>query len=70
MKIAIIDLGTNTFNLLIAESFQNGQYKMLFKDKVGVKLGKSGINNKIITKDAFERGINGISYHLKSIDNK
>lgn len=68
MKIAIIDLGTNTFNLLIAESFQNGQYKILFKDKVGVKLGKGGINNKIITKDAFERGINGISYHLKSID--
>ena len=68
MKIAIIDMGTNTFNLLIVETLQNNHYKILFKDKVGVKLGKDGINNGIITPEAFERGINAISYHLEIIN--
>ena len=67
MRIAIIDMGTNTFNLLIAEATENNRYKILFKDKAGVKLGKSGINNKIITPEAFERGIKAISQLMQSI---
>lgn len=67
MRIAIIDMGTNTFNLLIVETYDNNQYKIIFKDKAGVKLGKDGINNKLITPKAFERGINAISQHMESI---
>ena len=67
MRIAIIDMGTNTFNLLIVETSDNNQYKIIFKDKAGVKLGKDGINNKLITSEAFERGINAISQHMESI---
>ncbi len=67
MRIAIIDMGTNTFNLLIVETSDNNQYKIIFKDKAGVKLGKDGINNKLITPEAFERGINAISQHMESI---
>ena len=67
MRIAIIDMGTNTFNLLIAEATENNRYKILFKDKAGVKLGKNGINNKIITPEAFERGIKAISQLMQSI---
>ncbi|MCD4834166.1 MAG: hypothetical protein K8R31_10250 [Bacteroidales bacterium] len=67
MRIAIIDMGTNTFNLLIVETSDNNQYKIIFKDKAGVKLGKDGINNKLITPEAFERGINAISQHMQSI---
>lgn len=67
MRLAIIDLGTNTFNLLIVEVLANNKYNILFKDKVGVKLGKGGINNKMITPEAFERGICAIEKHLETI---
>jgi len=67
MRIAIIDIGTNTFNLLIAETNEHNTYKTLFRDKAGVKLGKGGINDKVITPEAFERGINAISQHMNSI---
>ncbi|MBI9054202.1 MAG: hypothetical protein JEY96_10330 [Bacteroidales bacterium] len=69
MRIAIIDMGTNTFNLLIAETIENNTYNILFRDKAGVKLGKGGINDKVITPEAFERGVNAISYHMQSIQN-
>ena len=68
MRIAIIDMGTNTFNLLIVETSDNNNYKIIFKDKDGVKLGKDGINNKVITPEAFERGVKAIANHLKNIN--
>lgn len=68
MRLAIIDMGTNTFNLLIAEVHHKNQYEILFKDKVGVKLGKGGINKKIITTEAIERGFQAIKTHLKTIN--
>jgi len=66
MRVAIIDMGTNTFNLLIAEITQDNNFKILFKDKAGVKLGKGGINQKMITPEAFQRGIEAIDKHLKN----
>lgn len=56
MNIAVIDLGTNTFNLLIAEVASN-DYQAKFATKEFVQLGKGGINNKLIQKDAFIRGL-------------
>lgn len=55
-KVAIIDLGTNTFHLLIAE-IKSGKTKILHREKVGVKLGKSGINDNLIQTDAIHRAI-------------
>ena len=43
MRIAIIDLGTNTFNLLIADKDENGNFNTVFKHKIPVKLGEEGI---------------------------
>jgi exopolyphosphatase/guanosine-5'-triphosphate,3'-diphosphate pyrophosphatase len=68
MKVAIIDLGTNTFNLLVAKVEATGEYRMLYQDKIGVKLGKGGINTKQITPEAFQRGIDAIEKHLQTID--
>ena len=64
MQIAILDLGTNTFNLLIAESLDNKSYRILLNTKEGVKLGEGGINNKFITDTAFKRGIEAIGRHF------
>lgn len=53
---AVIDLGTNTFNLAIAEvSDQNLELIHSQKDAVG--LGKGGINDGIITEDAIQRAL-------------
>lgn len=59
MRYAIIDLGTNTFNLLICEVL-NGQNIRLFDTKRPVKLGEGGINNKIIVPAAFKRGVDAL----------
>jgi len=53
MTTGIIDIGTNTFNLLIED--ENG--RIFYNDKIPVKLGKGGIDKNIIAPDAFERGL-------------
>lgn len=55
MRKAVIDLGTNTFHLLIAE-IQNGQIHELYKNQIPVKLGEGGIDKQLIAAAAFERG--------------
>lgn len=57
MRVAVIDLGTNTFHLLIAETAGN-EPEILYKTNVPVKLGEGRINDNIIIPTAFERGIN------------
>ena len=60
MKIAVIDIGTNTFNLIIA-SLVNHRLKLHHVEKEFVFLGKGGINKNIIQSDAFERGLNTLN---------
>lgn len=55
-KVAVIDLGTNTFNLLIAGKKETS-FDLIHSEKVGVALGMGGINNDFISDDAFLRGI-------------
>ncbi len=54
MKVAIIDLGTNTFNLLIRD-LSNDQ--VVHNSKLAVKLGEGGINENRIAELAFGRGL-------------
>ena len=64
---AIIDLGTNTFHLVIAEVRQN-QICEFYKLQVPVKLGRGGINEGRITDEAFQRGITTLKEFKKYID--
>jgi exopolyphosphatase/guanosine-5'-triphosphate,3'-diphosphate pyrophosphatase len=66
MRVAILDLGTNTFNLLVAEIPDNKEYKILCKSEIPVKLGKGGIDKKEIRPDAMTRGISALEKHLQS----
>lgn len=66
MPIAILDFGTNTFNLLIAEK-KDKSFKILYNGKQGVKLGKGGINKGFISPDAMERGMSAIDLHMQTI---
>lgn len=67
MKIAIIDLGTNTFNLLIVEIDSNHTYKHLFQTKISVKLGEDTINKGFIAPVPFQRGIAALKSHKQTI---
>ncbi|MBL0343514.1 MAG: hypothetical protein IPP71_23250 [Bacteroidetes bacterium] len=60
MKIAILDLGTNTFHLLIAEVKSNGTWVKIFKERITVKLGQGGIDRNIISPSPYQRGIKAI----------
>lgn len=64
--IAILDFGTNTFNLLIAERKERS-FEIVYTGKQPVKLGQGGIQINRITPDAFERGYVAISNHMETI---
>lgn len=65
-RVAIIDLGTNTFNLLITEVV-GGSYRILAESKYPAKLGEGGIHKATITEDAMSRGIEALTTHLITI---
>lgn len=67
MKIAVIDLGTNTFNLLIVETDSVGGYKKLSSNRIPVKLGEGTINKGFIAEVPFSRGIAALKEYAKII---
>ena len=67
MPIAILDFGTNTFNLLIAERRERS-FKVLHSSKQPAKLGRGGIHINRIAPDAFERGFIAIQNHMETIE--
>ena len=56
MRVAIIDMGTNTFHLLLAELTAVG-FTITYREKVPVKIGMGGINQGFITAEAIERAL-------------
>ncbi|CAN5385129.1 hypothetical protein BH09BAC5_BH09BAC5_17470 [soil metagenome] len=68
MRIAVIDLGTNTFNLLIAESDVFNGFEELYNEKLPVKLGEGGINIGLIAEAAFIRGIAAMENYASVIE--
>jgi exopolyphosphatase/guanosine-5'-triphosphate,3'-diphosphate pyrophosphatase len=55
-RAAVMDLGTNTFHLLIADGSASG-YKEIVHIHDPVKLGEGGINKGIIQPEPYQRGI-------------
>lgn len=70
-RLAIIDLGTNTFHLLIADESK----AILHEEKMPVKIGMGGINQDMITQAGIERTIDCLkqfsikcrTYHVERI---
>lgn len=60
MTVAIIDLGTNTFNLIVVQLHAAQKFTVLYNDKISVKLGEGGIEKNVIQPAAFNRGISAI----------
>lgn len=55
MRTAIIDLGTNTFNLLIVNAQAKHDFQVLLNTKSAVMLGQEGLNDGYISDKAFAR---------------
>jgi exopolyphosphatase / guanosine-5'-triphosphate,3'-diphosphate pyrophosphatase len=64
-RIAVIDCGTNTFHLLIAEK-ENNLIKEIIKKRVYVYLAEQGISR--IGDRAFQRGLTAIAEFKEMID--
>jgi len=67
MRVAIIDMGTNTFNLLVVEANGDNRYQTLHNSKCFVKLGEGGIDRKFIAPEAWARGLKAIDTHMSTI---
>ncbi len=65
-RFAILDIGTNTFHLLIVEKKQDSSFDTLYKTEQFVKLGEESINH--IGDAAFQRGISLLKTYKQKID--
>lgn len=66
-KAAIIDMGTNTFHLLLVE-LNAENFKTIYKEKVAVKIGQGGISKNTITEDAKKRAYQTLQHFKNFID--
>ena len=67
-KLAVIDCGTNTFNLRVVEMGAKGGWIPVFGQRVPVKLGKGGVAKGVIQPDQRvaldEFEVEGIGHNL------
>lgn len=68
MTFAVIDLGTNTFNLLIGTSGPDNTFNKLYNTKIPVKLGEGAINSGYIAEIPYQRGIQALCEYRKTLD--
>ena len=66
-RVAIIDCGTNTFNLLVKEKVE-GKWKTLFKTKLPVKLGAGGFSENLLMPNRMARGLDALYSYKNVID--
>ena len=64
-RMGVIDLGTNTFHLLVAEKGPNG-FVPIFRQRFFVKLAENGIEQ--IGKAPFERGLQVMQTYREKLD--
>lgn len=66
MRCAVIDLGTNTFHLLIAEHEKGEPWSVVLKHRMYIKMAEDGIHR--ISPAAFQRGLDALSGFKKELD--
>lgn len=66
MRLAVIDLGTNTFHLLIVDKTPDGGFKKIIRKRFFIKLAEEGI--QVIGKAPFERGLNALQSFKETLD--
>jgi len=64
-RAAIVDCGTNTFNLLVVE-YDNAGWNTIFSNKIPVKIGQGGFEEQRITEGKMVRAVD-ILNHYKEV---
>ncbi len=59
VNLAALDIGTNSFHLVIARLLDNG-YEVVTREKETVRLGHGGGDMKVLSADAIDRGISSL----------
>ncbi|GAA4015330.1 hypothetical protein GCM10022408_30840 [Hymenobacter fastidiosus] len=69
-RLALIDMGTNTFHLLIVElpEARHAEPVVLLRTKVGVKLGEGGISKGEIAPAAYARALHTLAAFQEEIE--
>lgn len=57
MKVAAIDVGTNSIHLMVVSISPSGEITLVEKAREQVMLGSGGLSQAFIAPDAFERGV-------------
>ncbi len=65
-KYGVIDLGTNTFHLLIVESEHAPDFQVILKKRLFIKLAEEGIN--MIGTAAYQRAVRAMEEFRGLID--
>ncbi len=64
--IAVLDLGTNTFHLLIVEPQSDGSFKEVFRERRFVKIGLQGVG--YMGKEAFDRALGTLIHYSEVLE--
>lgn len=67
-RFALIDMGTNTFHLLITEVDESGNQHELVRTNLPVWLGQGGISRGAIAPEAYERALKTLQDFRKVMD--
>jgi exopolyphosphatase/guanosine-5'-triphosphate,3'-diphosphate pyrophosphatase len=66
MRKAVLDMGTNTFHLMVVEWDEAGSWRPLHRNRVFVKLAEAGLHH--IGDAAFERGLQAMHAFRADLD--
>jgi exopolyphosphatase/guanosine-5'-triphosphate,3'-diphosphate pyrophosphatase len=65
--VAVIDLGTNTFHLLIAEP-DGHSFRALHQETRVMKIGQGGISQGLLTESAYQRTLDALAHFRTQAD--
>ena len=67
MRTAVLDLGTNVFNMILSEFTPNGECKLIKECKCAAKLGAGGLSDGLIAPIAFETAVAALEKIMEAI---
>jgi exopolyphosphatase/guanosine-5'-triphosphate,3'-diphosphate pyrophosphatase len=68
MRVAVIDLGTNTFNLLIVDVSSSGEYHSVFNTKIATKIGEGAMIAGKLLPIPMQRAKDALAEYLEIIE--
>lgn len=68
MRVAVLDLGTNVFNMVLGEFTPGGECVMLKEFKCAAKLGAGGLASGVIAPVAFETAVEALEKIMQAIE--